>query len=229
MKCKYKQRKSRVRFFALALIISLSLIVFNENGASEETDYVLEYYWEKAKKEFQKQIDLKTDRKYTVKALTFYHHVDRNGITTNTDTLLANYIISDGIVDSIDVIAGSDKPHVRANFSIPNIFANPYLKFFYPNDTGGIELAIGFDTDSAYAKVPDGILLIDRYRYSFRWLYTYYSDTSGFKHLSRSYRFSEVDGTFFPDSIWEVGVRPGFISSDNYRKETAIQSFKFSD
>jgi hypothetical protein len=55
-----------------------------------------------------------------------------------------------------------------------------------------------------------------------RWLYLYYPSTSGVERLTRSFRFTEVEGYVFPDSIWEVGARSGIFSLEYYRLETGI-------
>jgi len=106
--------------------------------------------------------------------------------------------------------------------TVPNVFAQASEFCFYPNDTGGVELALGFDHDVSLSQLPVGLAVIDRDRYLLRWLYLYYPEHLDYKRFSRSYRLTLQDGYVFPDSIWEVGARPGIFSPEYYRLETVI-------
>lgn len=91
-----------------------------------------------------------------------------------------------------------------------------------------MELAIGFDSDSTHPGEPVGLLLIDRYNYYPRFLYTHYPDSSEFVRYSRSYRFALLDGIFYADSIWVSAATQGIYSRENYRLEIGVQSLLIS-
>jgi len=97
-----------------------------------------------------------------------------------------------------------------------------YHIHFYPNDTGGLSLAMGFRADSTMPRQPDGLVVIDRTEYYPRCLYLYYPNKPDFKRFTRTFRFALVDGFIFADSISEVAARQGIFSLENYRLETSI-------
>lgn len=195
---------------------------------SEDVDPVLTFYWGKAAQASNALVSRSDTVSYRIRALSYYHRIDKRGRITSTDSLLANYFFSAGRFDSIEVIAGEDNSMTRADFSVLDVFSRPYLISLYPNDTGGVELAIGFDSDSTHSGEPVGLLLIDRYNYHPRFLYSYYPDTTEFMRYSRSYRFALLDGFLYADSIWVSAALPGIYSRENYRLETGVQSLLIS-
>jgi hypothetical protein len=108
------------------------------------------------------------------------------------------------------------------------VFDQDYQFSFYPNDTGGKYLAIGFDTDSAGDPRPVGLAIIDRYEYSLHRLYLFYPHQAGYKRLSRTLHFVKHEGYIFPDSILELAARAGIFSTDHYRLETVISNIKIN-
>lgn len=192
--------------------------------AAGDSDPVLEFYWNKAAQASKALVSDSAGLRYRIRALTFYHRLDRHGLIVSTDSLLADYHFSSGTLDSVEVIEGSDDKTTRADFSVLDIFSRPYITRLFPNDTGGAELAIGFDSDSAHPSDPTGLILIDRYRYYPLTLYTHYPDSGGYKRYSRSYRFAIQDGLLYTDSIWVHAARQGIFSIEYYRQETGVLS-----
>ena len=195
---------------------------------SEDIDPVLKFYWSKAGQAAKSLVSDSSGVQYRIRALSYYHRIDKRGRIISTDSLLANYFFTGGTLDSLEVIAGEDNNMTRADFSVFDIFSRPYLIQFYPNDTGGVELAIGFDSDSTRSGEPVGLVLIDRQYYYPRFLYTHYPDTTEFRRYSRSYRFALLDGFLYADSIWVSAVLQGVYSRENYRQETGVQSLSIS-
>ena len=92
----------------------------------------------------------------------------------------------------------------------------------FPNDTGGPQLAIGFDTDSLRDPRPVGLAMIDRDEYYPKWLYLFYPEEKNHSRFTKSFRFVQQDGLLFPDSVWVVGAREGVFSTEHYRIETDV-------
>lgn len=210
----------------LSIIINcLILVIFTPviYVIGQESDEIMQYYWGKAKAEFQSNALSESSGKYQVFATTHYKHVDSDGIVTKIDSASVKYLMTGNKIDTFTVITGDNKRFFDLTFTINDFFDTAYYQFPYPNDTGGIDLAIGFDSDST-VDLPDGFLIIDRNKYKLKWLYLYYTDKENYRRFSRSFRFAEFDSFIYPDSIWEVGTREGFLALENFRIETKVDS-----
>lgn len=223
-KQRHMQPKSPFSLTRLPCLLLILAALGVSSVIPEDIDPVLEFYWGKAAQAASALVNDSDTISYRIRALSYYHQIDKRGRITSTDSLLANYFFSSGRLDSLEVIAGEDNSMTRADFSVLDVFSRPYLISLYPNDTGGVELAIGFDSDSTHLGEPVGLLLIDRYNYYPRFLYTHYPDTSEFVRYSRSYRFALLDGIFYADSIWVSAATRGIYSRENYRFETGVQA-----
>ncbi len=183
---------------------------------------VIEYYWNRAGAIFLAQHPDSAGLTYVLHATTFYRHVNKHGLVTSTDTTRAAYYYSWGKLDSARVVGKGEVPLNKVKLAWPNIFEGRYRLNFYPNDTGGTDLAIGFDTDSSGSALPTGMVIINRTTYQPRWLYLYYPSRGDYERLTRSFRFAPQGNFVFPDSVWEVGAIAGIFTNEYYRVETGI-------
>ncbi|UCC44511.1 MAG: hypothetical protein JSU65_00880 [Candidatus Zixiibacteriota bacterium] len=202
-------------------LVLLALIAQPRVMAEDEQDPVLDYYWQKAGREFRRMDPVTTEIEYRLVARTFYKDIDSDGEVVRVDTAMVEYFYSGGERDSLRVISGDNSRFKDIDLSVQNVFAIGYHLYAYPNDTGGAVLPIGLDTDSGSVD-PDGFVIIDRDNGRLQWLYLYYPKGSGHRRVSRCFRMSEVDGYLFPDSVWEVGAIERVFVLDHYRVETAI-------
>ncbi len=187
-------------------------------------DPVLEFYCKQAASVSAESDPLENGVSFSLLTTSHCKRVASNGRITSIDTAIVRYWFSSGSLDSQVVEMATSDGMVHQQFSVPDIFNAPYRYTFYPNDTGGELLAIGFDTPRADDSLPVGLVVIDRDSYLLRRVYLYYPNRKGYKRFSRCYRLSEHDGFLFPDSIWEVGAREGVFSTENYRLETRIDT-----
>ena len=208
---------SGVAKFALLVVVSAALIAM----ADDQADPVVEYYWDKACKTFDTHNPATENIRYNLTAKTYYKHVGRHGVVVKVDSAEVEYYCSGSEIDSQKIINGDDSGFRNLDLTFTNVLHLEYNRYSFPNDTGGVDLALGFEPDSGDTN-PDGLIVIDRGRYLPLWLYLYYPDKPGYKRFTRSFRFTEVGGYVFPDSIWEVATRPGIFSDENYRLETGI-------
>lgn len=191
-------------------------------GNDREKDPVLSFYRERARETFKSRDPIERGVSYSFRALTYYKVIGKKGEVTRIDSSIADYYFSFGGLDSSTVIVAPERKQPKPDFSFPNIFMTDYDYYFFPNDTGGASLAIGFDSFTATDEAPVGLALIDRIRYFLRRAYLFYPCWKGHKRFSRSFRFVECEGYVFPDSIWEVGARQAVFTADHYRIETGI-------
>lgn len=201
----------------------LPLLLFSLAAAvDDDIDPVLRYYWEHARvaeKTFDPNVP---GVSYRFTAKTYEHSVVRGGIISKTDSLIQTYFYSNGSLDSVRTIRGQAKRFKNLDLTYPSIFENRYHLNLFPNDTGGAKLAIGLRSDSAGSRAPDGLLVIDRYRYFPYSLYLFFPNKGGFSRFTRSFRFALVDDLVFPDSVWEVATQLGIFFPESYRLETGI-------
>ena len=216
--------KSLKIFFILMILTLFFSVVL----AQDKEDPILEFYSKRAKEVFNaRQPDL-SGLAYTFLVKTYYKPLDKRSNPILTDSLIEQYFYSFGQLDSTVVISKpshfSDKP----NLEVTNIFSGEYSFYFYPNDTGGANLAIGFDSYDFDPKLPVGFAVIDRERYFLKWLYLYKMADRKDLRNSRWLRFTEYEGYIFPDSVWELKANVGVFSTDYYRLETGLSNFEIS-
>ncbi len=195
-------------------------------GDENEADPILSFYWKRAGETFKSRDPVYGGVSYSMRARTFYKEVNSNGAVTRVDTSVIDYYFSFGEQDSTKVILEPAGDHAEPDLEFPNIFSSDYFRYFFPNDTGGSSLAIGFDCYTAEDDRPVGLALIDRTAYYLRWMYLHYPNKPNYRRYSRSFRFVEHEGYIFPDSIWEVGTVDAVFSTENYRRETGLSDFR---
>ncbi|MEA3297096.1 MAG: hypothetical protein U9R56_04460 [candidate division Zixibacteria bacterium] len=211
-----------------ACCLAVVIIVFFCAAAGEPVavDPVLEFYCGRAAAVFTARDPIEHGLCFSFTVRSYYKSVGRRGNIEDVDSAVIRYHFSFGHLDSQKTVLCTSDKLTDIDFSFPNVFSEHYLYNFYPNDTGGVNIAIGFDTDSVGNNQPVGLALIDREQYILRWLYLFYPHKSGFRRFSRSFRMTEFRGFVFPDSLWEVGAAEGVFSTDDYRLETCIESIE---
>ena len=211
----------RSALFVLSLCLGLGGVI--SPTPNDETDAVIEYYWNKADSAFKPRDPVTAGLVYKMVAATYHKHIGKNGRIVKIDSATSAYYCHAGQIDSQQVISGNGSRFADIDLTFTSAFDLDYHHFSFPNDTGGAALAIGLETDSGSTN-PNGLIVLDRYSYLPLALYLFYPGKQGYNSFSRSFRFTEVDGYIFPDSIWEVGSREGVFSRENYRLETSISS-----
>ncbi|KAA3634286.1 MAG: hypothetical protein DWP97_07365 [Calditrichaeota bacterium] len=191
-----------------------------------ESDEVIDFYTTRAEQVYQSRSPFESGIQFSFKAHTYFKifNGDQNAIVT--DSAETVYYFNYGEIDSTKVVYSFKREEQAIEFSYPNIFTDDYVYNFYPHDTGGGDLSIGFDSKDFEIGVPIGIAVIDRDRYFLKWLYMHFLFDKRADRFSRSYRFTEVEGFVFPDSIWESRARKTFFASEYYRIETGISDIK---
>jgi hypothetical protein len=194
--------------------------------AQSRDESVLRFYWDRARAVLAAGDPAAHGARYSFEATTYYKSIGKFGAVTLEDSVREIRHYSFGNLDSSRAIVAPKKESLHGDLTVPSIFDSLYILNFFPNDTGGPEIAIGFEADSTHPQWPVGLTILDRQLYNPLWLYLTYPHKSGYRHLSRSFRFVRVDGYIFPDSVWEVGVIDGLISTRSYRIETGVTNLK---
>jgi hypothetical protein len=202
----------------LGLAAAATLVLAEDIG----DDPVLAFYCDRAAAVTQSRDPFERGLSYSFTARTYLKDTDDQGRVEKTDSLVARYFISFGRIDSQQVVTGRPDLIDSLPLRYPNVFDQDYHFQFYPNDTGGPRLAIGFDTGNDSTRVPVGLAILDRERYFLHRLYLYFPYRPDFKRFTRSYRMVERQGFVFVDSIWEVVSKAGIFATEDYRVETGI-------
>ena len=215
--------KIKIWIIAILLMVgSIALLV----AAQEETDEILNYYQKRANEVFKSRNPISAGLQFSFEATTYRETYDNDYNTVIVDSTIARYFYSFGELDSIITKVLSEKKIDPVDMSYPNIFDGSYLYNFYPNDTGGEELAIGYDSHDFDSTVPVGIALINRDRYFLTRLYMSFMHDEKIERSSKIFRFIIVEGFVFPDSIYEIKSRRSVFSTEYYRLETAISEIQ---
>lgn len=215
--------KKRIGLWVIFIVLAGVL----ETGLAtdrQESDPILQFYCMQAGIKYDECSPAQQALNYSFTAISYIKRIDQKGEITHIDSAVTDFYFSDGSLDSQRTVISTSNKLVDFDFFYPNVFEG-YQYCFFPNDTGGVELAIGFDTDSVDNKRPVGLAIIDRYEYALHRLYLFYPRRSGYKRFSRILHFGQHEGYIFPDSILEVAARAGIFATDNYHIETIISNF----
>lgn len=195
-------------------------------GQTEEIDPILSYYCKRASEAFTGQNPLESGISFSFRATSHYMNLGEHGEVTRLDSGITDYYYSFGKLDSAEVVLKPKHDQKPIDFSYPDVFSQDYEFYFFPNDTGGSELAIGFDTYNSEDTLPIGLAVIDRDRFFIRWLHLHYPNKKYYKRFSRSFRFAEHDEYLFADSMWQVSARRGVFTTEFFRVESRITDFR---
>lgn len=209
----------------MVILSILSLRGFDPLSA-EQVDEVLQFYCRRTAAVSEARNPIEHGVTFFIRTRTFYKKIGRGGKVAALDSALDIHYFSYGRLDSVVNTHKPSQSLPDLELFSPEIFDFDYKFNFFPNDTGGSEIAIGFDTDSTTTGRPVGLAIIDRSRYLLRWLYLHYPELEGYKRFSRSFRFTEVENYLFPDSVWVVASRPGIFTQESFRLETGIVEIK---
>lgn len=208
------------------VVIGVTLLAGPSASLQTRDETVLRFYWDRAKAVATAGDPIEHGARFSFEATTYYKSIGKLGVVTLEDSLKEIRHYSFGNLDSTRVLVPAKRKSLKGDFAVPRIFDSLYILNFFPNDTGGPEIAIGFEADSSHSELPVGLAILDRQLYNPRWLYLSYPHKSGYRHFSRSFRFTQRDGFIFPDSVWEVGVIDGLFSTRSYRIETGVTNLK---
>ncbi len=192
---------------------------------TDDTDPVLKFYTERAKSVSDSRNPIESGLNFSFQTRSYYKKVNKKGVIVKTDSSFTTQFYSYGNLDSLIWDSVNSSKEVEIDWNYPNIFNTEYEYNFYPNDTGGTFLAIGFDIDTTVAEIPVGLAIIDRNHYFMHWLFLHFPHDKLHDRYSKSFRFTDYSGIVMPDSIWVVGAKSTTLSTEYYRIETSIYDF----
>lgn len=220
-------KECRIRLW-LALVLLVTGLPLRSAVDDQKADPIVQFYCAQARSVCAEHSPEEQALTYSLTATSYRMKVGGRGAVTDVDTVVGDFYFSGGALDSQKTVISTSEKLVDVDISYPNVFDSDYRFTFYPNDTGGKYLAIGFDSDSAGDPRPVGLAIIDRYEYSLHRLYLFYPHKEGYKRFSRTLHFIDHEGYIFADSVLEVTSKAGIFSTDHYRLETVVSNIKVS-
>ncbi len=217
--------QKRIIVVLLALITGLPLAATLAQD-DEERDPVLEFYRERAAGQIRSRNPLEAGLSYALEIRAYVYRMGRGGKPEPVDSAAFTRYYSFGELDSQQVHWSTSERPIEVDLSYPNVFAQEYHFRFYPNDTGGTALAIGFESDTTRNLSPVGLAVIDRTHYSLRQLYLHYPANKAAERRSRTLSFTERQGFIFPDTITTAFARAGIFSTDYFRIDAYVDSIR---
>lgn len=217
-----KSQKKLWMSIALAVTLLLTLSVV----AQEEIDEILNHYQKRASEVFNGRNPILSNIQFSFDATTYLKVYNNDNVAIIIDSTIAQYFYSLGNLDSIITKVVPEEKIDSLDINYPNVFLGEYNYNFYPNDTGGEDIAIGYDSYEFDPTVPVGIAIIDRENYFLTHLYMHFMNYKSIDRTSKSFRFKEIEGYVFPDSVWELKSRRGIFSAEYYRIETGINNIE---
>ncbi len=191
-------------------------------------DPVLDFYRERAAGQTESRNPMTAGLTFDIALHSYRYKLHKSGREELTDSASFINYYSFGNLDSQTVAYSTNKDLLTPDLTYPNVFEGDYQFNFYPNDTGGEALAIGFESDSANTTLPLGMAVIDRTRYYLLRLYLYYPSSDKYERYSRELVFEDYEGYNVPDTIVTTFALAGIFSVDYYRTETTTDSISIS-
>ena len=214
-------RKKTVGILFVFIVVGLAVV----SAAQEnETDPVLEFYRERAAGQIESRNPDRAGLEYALTVRAQLTELERGGDFVLKDSARFTNHYNFGIMDSQTVVFSTNDDLLDIDLSYPNVFEADYFFNFYPNDTGGAALAIGFESDTVKDLSPVGLAVIDRNRYSLKRLYLHYPDTEKYERYSRVVSMQERRGFLFPDTVEVTYARAGIFSVDHFRITSVIDT-----
>lgn len=217
---------SRKKLIIWVLFVLLVGGVAAVTGQEERDDPVLRYYTERAAGQGESRDPYKAGLAFQAWVRAYLTHLGRGGKDELTDSATFIRYYSFGELDSQAVTAVTKEALIEIDLTYPNIFSQDYDFRFYPNDTGGAVLPIGFESDTVRNLSPVGLAVIDRDEYYLRKLYLYYPKLEKYERYSRTLSFGLHDGFVFPDTAVTTYAQAGIFSVEHYRIDAYVDSVK---
>jgi len=207
-------------------MLLLAAFVAGSAQEADPTDPVLTYYCRQAAGQTESRDPLMAGVAYSINVKSYLSKLKSRGRRELADSAVYTDFYSFGVRDSQIVAAATDESLLDVDLTFPNVFSRDYAFWFFPNDTGGQRLAIGFDSDTVTNLSPVGLAIVDRSAYFLRTLYLYYPHEQKYERYSRQLDFAEVDGFTVPKKIVTTYARASVMSLDYYQVETYVDSVR---
>jgi hypothetical protein len=220
-----------VKKFLIRLILLINILLLWSAAASagKGDDAVIEFYLKKADSVMAVSYIFNSSLHFTFMTKTIYYLTDSRGNTKKVDTAVFMVEYNERRMMSVTVI---DSARIHENILPKEITPAPLWEqhlayYFFPNDTGVGQLAIGFDPAASYGdKLPSGFLSLDRDTYYLSSLKLNYPGKEGYIKYSEAYNFEPREGFLVPRRLEIHGAWNTFLSQIYFRQNLEFYDFR---
>lgn len=219
-----------MRLKYIIIIITALTIPAQSLFSETERDPVIQYYLDNIDDKLGENILFVDYVTVSAGADLVYNKINYRGKVDDVDT--AAYVVSmkDGVINIEKTI---DSAGVEQNVLPDTIrFVKPWeldcYFYFFPNDTGSGELAIGFGPNHPDSGVaPAGLMLIDRETYELKKLFVHFRHRGNFERYSIEYHFHSRDFGVAPELIIFQGTFAGYFQHQYFRQDLYLKDYHF--
>jgi len=218
--------------FRFLVVLSLYFVLTGSGQAQDYDDSVMRYYLQNVDSVLSGCHLFDTAYDYTVDVKALFSNINYRGELSESDTTGYKAVFKAGIKDTSTAV---DSVGVEDNIIPDDIsFIKPWEQdcrfYFFPNDTGGSVLAIGFEPNNPDSgDAPAGILIIDRYNFRPQKIYLHYREIGKYDRLSKSYEFMETESGMVLNHLIIQGSYLRFFSRSYFRQDLYFSNYSFID
>jgi hypothetical protein len=197
--------------------------------AANSDEAVLKFYIGKVDSTINQYYLFESQRGFSVEIESRLYETNYRGIVSDSSIASCYFTHLSNGTDSIDAIKqAKDKNNkIPDSFILSKPWKETYRFYFYPNDTGAGELAIGFDPAAeSEISLPSGFMMINRDDYFIRSIIFYFPNKEGYKKYSETYKFDSIDGFISPKSIEINGARATFTGIEYFRQILEFKNYR---
>jgi hypothetical protein len=210
----------------------MALMPLTRTAAENADSVAIQFYLQQARNTFESTYIFGLKRNFTCRAVATATLTNYRGKLDRVDSSAYDITYSDGRISGIDV---SDTAGMSQNI-IPDLIISdmPWQLdcefYFFPNDTGGSDISIGFEPrDASVKRAASGYITMDRYNYMVK-SYTIYMTNHQFSdRYSRVYVFDYknlLTRPVFLERHWREG---GFWGRKYFHQRITIVDYRLGE
>jgi hypothetical protein len=193
-------------------------------------DPVLRFYVDSVSARLNENILFVDYTDITVDIDSYYQKLDYRGALEKADTAKYTVVLRNGLVESTVI---DDSASIKENVVPKELrFIKPWEKncyfYFFPNDTGLGDLAIGFEPNRPDTNLtPSGVMIFDRSTFVMKKLFMHFRHYGENRSFSIVYEFAEKDFGTAPFHINYQGSKTGTFLNQYFRQDLYFNNYRF--
>lgn len=207
----------------ISLLFSISV------AAGNSDDTVLKFYLGKVDSALNQYYLFESNAVFSTKITARLYETNYRGIVTDSNIAVFKLDRLADKSDTVTVIKPADnkKNVIPGSFNLFRPWKETYRFYFFPNDTGAGELAIGFDPSSEGGRnLPGGLFSINRDDYFIKTLIFYFPNKKGYKKYSESYQFGSLNGFITLQQIEINGARATLTGIEYFKQVVEFNNYQ---
>jgi len=211
------------------LLMALTVLPLSLAIGDDADSTAIQYYLDRARNTFESSYIFNLKRDFEFRADAIATLTNYRGTLDRADTSAYDIKYSAGGVSNIVIVDSSVVSYnVVPDMTVPDMPWKLDDRFyFFPNDTGGNGISIGFEPrDATIPGATSGYIVIDRYNFTVKSVTIYVTDHPFSDRYSRVYNFEYRDLMTYPVKLerhWRGG---GFWGRQYYYQKITFGDYK---